>query len=84
MDRKLNDYHMRLREAAARIEPEIVEEVTEKFRKIWRAVEEEIGEENIAAFEAAVVPYLDLALQNSIALSQPFVQHISVLLMEQR
>jgi hypothetical protein len=75
---------MRLRNTAAKIEPEIVEEVTEKFRKIWGAVEEEIGKENIAAFEAAVVPYLDLGLQHTIALSQPLVQPISVFLMRSR
>lgn len=33
----------------------MAEEIVQKFNLIWRAVEDEIGEENMAWFEAAVV-----------------------------
>lgn len=69
---------------AARIEKEIVEEVTEKFRYIWGAVAEEIGHENLARFEAAVVPWLDLGLQTTIAVSQPVLQHLNKILSRSR
>ncbi|XP_045158693.2 uncharacterized protein LOC123524511 [Mercenaria mercenaria] len=84
MERKKQDYNRRLRLTASRIEPEIAEEVTEKFRMMWDMVEKEIGVENIASFEAAVVPFLDLGLQTTIAMSQPVLQQINEILSKSR
>lgn len=84
MERKRIKYNQRIRSAAAHIEKEIVEEVTEKFRNIWGAVAEEIGNENLARFEAAVVPWLDLGLQTTITLSQPVLQHFNEILSRSR
>jgi hypothetical protein len=75
--RKMADYRRRLHAAAETIEPKIFEEVIQKFRRVWAAIGEEIGKENLARFEAAVIPMFDLGLQSVVSVSQPMIQQLN-------
>lgn len=77
LERKASDYNRRLHAAAARYEPEVVQEVVEKFHKVWAAVGEEIGDENLAVFETSIVPLFDLGLQTAVAITQPILRQIN-------